>query len=288
MTLKRCLNLGNRLRNQREGINFAIITQLLYNLSHAKFNSRNRIMRSFSFVYTIIIVLSVSYFQLFAIEFKPMNAEFSPTKGTTRSFTAINTSKNELAAVQMSIADWHVDIDGIETYTNNEEDFLIYPSQMILKPEQTQVVRVTWLGNKSQETELAYRIIAEQLPVDLNAEAFEGSGRIKVMMKFIGGLYITNPSAKPNIILKSTIEENYDTIRLIFENNGMRHDHLHDLSIAFTSKDTDIKVTLHKEQLDGINGENILAKTSRRFKIPWPEKLPKGPVSITFTYDLKR
>ena len=59
-------------------------------------------------------------------------------------------------------------LDGIETNQDANDDFIVYPPQLIVPPGTQQVIRVTWIGEPEPPIELAYRLIAEQLPINLS------------------------------------------------------------------------------------------------------------------------
>jgi len=42
---------------------------------------------------------------------------------------------------------------------------------------------------------------------------------------------------------------------------------------------------LSEAQLAGLDGENILADSQRRFVMPWPQGLPVGEVHAQLTFD---
>ena len=44
------------------------------------------------------------------------------------------------------------------------------------------------------------------------------------------------------------------------------------------------QLTLKPEQLEGVNNGVILAGNQRRFSMPWPQQLPIGEVTGTFTF----
>jgi len=95
----------------------------------------------------------------------PMEMKLAPSgRGATQSFQVESTG-DQPVAVQIHTAVRQVGLDGTETYPESEKDFLVYPPQILLKPGTQQTVRVTWLGESKPAKELAYRIIAEQLPL---------------------------------------------------------------------------------------------------------------------------
>ena len=93
-----------------------------------------------------------------AFKLVPIRMEFEPAgRGANQAFRLDNDSSNTVP-VQLSMLTRQMDLDGTETTAPAEVDFLVYPPQVLLKPNQVQTVRVKWLGTPKPEKELAYRI----------------------------------------------------------------------------------------------------------------------------------
>jgi fimbrial chaperone protein len=220
----------------------------------------------------------------FAIDFKPINAEFS-TRGdeATRTFMVSNNSPSQ-ASVSIAIAERHVDIDGNETLTSSNEDFLIYPTNIELKPHQEQLITITWLAKKASTLELAYRITVEEnnTHIKLSGEFYV---RPDLDMAFVETRNIDKRHAPilymPPRSMDLEVENNGKSLTLIFDNRGTCHYILKDLSVYLKSSDGTV-VILGANQLEGIEGETILANCQRRFVLPWPQVLPHGDIDVEF------
>ncbi|MEE3717100.1 fimbria/pilus periplasmic chaperone [Tumidithrix elongata RA019] len=229
--------------------------------------------------------------------FTPMLSTFSPSgQKATQSFLVTNTGK-KATAIQIRMAKRQMDVDGKETNTAADDDFILYPPQMLVKPGERQTVRVTWVGNATPPQELSYRIIAEQLPVDLT-EIRQTQGAtsvtIKVLFQYIGSVYIVPPNVSPNVSLESAIcqpetdktGKNTNRLVLTFANQGTAHTLLTNLrlNLAPVGKEANL-IKLEAKQLAGVNGENLLAGSKRRFSLPCPAGLPNEKLTATFEYD---
>ena len=188
------------------------------------------------------------------------------------------------------MAERKISLEGQETTESADDDFLVYPSQIVLPPQGVQSVRVTWLGNPNPEKELAYRIIAEQLPINLNnpeeSQAETTSGAVKVMFRYMGSVYIRPKNAESKVVLNGITHEKgtdgNDRLVITFDNQGTRRAVLSELNLNLTSQGS--QLTLKPEQLEGVNNGVILAGNQRRFSMPWPQQLPIGEVTGTFTF----
>src|ERR1043165_1546619 len=94
-----------------------------------------------------------------AFKLTPITMEFGTAgRGANQAFRVENESSNTVA-VQISMLSRQMGLDGSETNTPADDDFVVYPPQVLLKPRQVQTVRVKWVGNPKPEKELAYRIL---------------------------------------------------------------------------------------------------------------------------------
>ena len=241
----------------------------------------------FSFIF-FIILSGIS--PALAFKLDPISRVFEPAgAGATQSYQVINDSAEQIA-VELSIAERKISLEGQETTESADDDFLVYPSQIVLPPQGVQSVRVTWLGNPNPEKELAYRIIAEQLPINLNnpeeSQAETTSGAVKVMFRYMGSVYIRPKNAESKVVLNGITHEKgtdgNDRLVITFDNQGTRRAVLSELNLNLTSQGS--QLTLKPEQLEGVNNGVILAGNQRRFSMPWPQQLPIGEVTGTFTF----
>ncbi|MCF3625546.1 fimbria/pilus periplasmic chaperone [Planktothrix agardhii 1801] len=241
----------------------------------------------FSFI-LFIILSGIS--PALAFKLDPISRVFEPAgAGATQSYEVINDSAEQIA-VELSMAERKISLEGQETTESADDDFLVYPSQIVLPPQGVQSVRVTWLGNPNPEKELAYRIIAEQLPINLNnpeeSQAETTSGAVKVMFRYIGSVYIRPKNAESKVVLNGITHEKgtdgNDRLVITFDNQGTRRAVLSELNLNLTSQGS--QLTLKPEQLEGVNNGVILAGNQRRFSMPWPQQLPIGEVTGTFTF----
>jgi len=228
-----------------------------------------------------------------AFRLSPPRMVFTPGgSGATRSFR-IESTGDQPVAVEIHMAKRQVSLDGTETQPSAEEEFVVYPPQMLLKPGTSQTVRVTWLGDPNPSAELAYRIIAEQLPINLpEVEQNQGGAtvRLKALYRYVGSIFITPPKVAPKVVVEQAICQaapgKANQLLLTFANQGTAHTYLSGLKLHLTSVGQESKVVnLLPEQLKGVNGENLLAGGKRQFTLACPIAFPVGPVSATFEFD---
>ena len=225
-----------------------------------------------------------------AFRFSPFRVKFTPAgQGANQLFTVENNT-DQPATVQIRVMTREVDVDGAEKNADAEKDFTVYPAQVILKPHEQRSVRIQWMGNAALKTEKAYRVIAEQLPVNLDKEQ-PTSSQVKFLTSYHAALFVTPKGLTHDVTLDFSGTEKdakgNKLLEMVFNNRGTQHALLRDLKL--TVKDgRDNEVTLMGEdELDGVTGEGILAGHKRRFLLPWPKDITGKLKSIDFTFDKK-
>jgi fimbrial chaperone protein len=226
---------------------------------------------------SLISLLCISTLEAFT--FSPISQDFSVEgKSSSHVFTITNDSLSERIAVKVSVKKRLVDQDGVETLEECPGDFSIYPSQSILAPGDVKNVRIKWTGGPVSNQEKAYRVIAEQLPVDFkDEEKKEEGGGIRFTYRYEGSLYVVPENAQPLVELisiESVLIEEKSYLKLTFDNRGGRHALLGELTLTLTSRYGNFEPILYTTaELKGVAGENILAGNKRNFLIPEPPEV---------------
>jgi fimbrial chaperone protein len=78
---------------------------------------------------------------------EPIQVEFTPSGSlATQSFLFTSTGDKPVA-IQLGMVTRESSLDGTEINTDADDQFLIYPPQLVIPPGEQQAVRVTWLGD---------------------------------------------------------------------------------------------------------------------------------------------
>jgi len=217
-----------------------------------------------------------------AFKLTPIEMEFSPSgRGATQTFVIENPGAAP-EAIELRTFSRDMDAMGEDILVEDIDNFVVFPAQVILQPGQEQAIRVQWIGDPAPPEELAYRLIAEQLPIDLG-EAQEEGGQMKLLVRYIASLYVVPDGAKPEVSLISAGPSTDGSgLELVFQNTGSAHVLLSDLVLTINGGGSEM--VLNKDQLEGVAGQNVLAGHTRGFVMPWPDGIAPGPVTVTFTY----
>jgi fimbrial chaperone protein len=223
-------------------------------------------------------LLLVATASAWALAFTPIEMDFTPSgRGTTQIYRIENTNA-ETAAVEISIKNRKMQINGEDQLSDADDDFSIFPAQVVLQPGQTQTVRVQYTGPASLTSEKAYRLIAEQLPIDIG-QGPQNGGRMRLLVKYVASVYIVPAGARPKLKLaetKLTTEEGKAWLELLIHNEGSSRKILKDAQIQIAGQ------KIQGEELKGLEGENLLAQTQRWFRIPAPKGVTSAQ-NVQFT-----
>lgn len=225
-----------------------------------------------------------------AFGFEPITCDFDPSgPGSTQTFYLDNDG-SEPIAVRVRILTRAMDERGQEANAPADDQFVVYPSRTVLKPNSSQVVRVKWKGDAAPAAELCYRILVEQLPVEFEVAERTG-GVIRILFRYLGALYVVPPGAKPDVELErvtpSTDSAGRSGLELVFTNRGTAHVILNGLQIevARGAGASAPRVVMKGTELAGIAEENLLPGARRRFFLRLPEDIDPLKAEVRFTYE---
>lgn len=234
-----------------------------------------------------------------ALTISPIRLDLAPSgRGATGTFLIRNKAAVRVA-VELSMARRISDVDGKETNPPVEEGFLLYPQQVVLDPGEARRVRVSWVGDRNPRQELPFRLICEQLPVDLVATSTEGVGaHVRLMMRYLASVYVVPKGARHAVVVDEAHSEvgpdGAPRLVLVLDNLGNRHALMRNPVVRVSSgpigKEAGGAAVLALEgpDLRGLLGENLLAGQRRKFVLPWPAALAPGKVHAEIDVEKKR
>lgn len=199
----------------------------------------------------------------YAFKFSPMSTsiDLDDKKKSTQFYLENDT--NQPIAIIVKAMTREMDQKGLEINKDVKDEISVYPNQMIIPPNEKRSVKVSWLGKDLLEKEGAYRLVAEQLPIELE-KGKKDKANIKVLLRYVAALYINNSKTIPKIELKK-IEQTDKSISLIVENLGTRHQVLFNASLYVMNEKGKKEMTIKADDLKGLSGENVLAGKTRVF-----------------------
>lgn len=215
-----------------------------------------------------------------AFSFEPITQDYS-TSGAAAShvFRVINTTDSRIA-VRVSVRPRWIEPDGTEVLGKEAEEFVVFPRQMLLEPDERRSIRVRWSGPESIEAERPYRIIAEQVPVDMGTDEPTQGGGIRLTYRYEGTIYVAPPAAEPALRVAGVSRSSDGrSLRVELANDGSRHGLLTNARLLLSREEgAEPALELGPDELPGLAGENMLAGSTRVFAVPAPEELWGGPL----------
>lgn len=217
---------------------------------------------SFVFLFLYFAILSLFFIAAPANAYKllPLEANLTSVgeKASTE-FQIIN-DKPYPIAVELMTYQREMDVDGQDWLTEDDDNFIIYPQQLILMPAQSKAIRVKYIGKPDLSEEKSFRLISEQLPIALNDEEDSEGGGMKFLIRYVASIYITpSNNAKPDVSLSAVEQEDGGKAFLYLTNKGNEHTILNKFSL---------NNGMTNEDLPSISGTLILAGATRRFPVP--------------------
>lgn len=220
-------------------------------------------------VHRLIILLGLSILvpttQAFTLI--PMSATLQPSgRGSAQVFRVENESSNRVA-FQISVLTRELDEDGRETNRPAGDRFSVFPPQGAIAPGRSQSVRLVWRGPAHLDRELAFRVMAEELPVNFTPE--KGKAQIKVVLRYLAAVYVAPRLARPEIQATGFNRTATNTYLLTVTNSGRAHQNLMKPGLAVTDAQGRRR-EVPAAALRSLESENVLAGRTRRFVITLP------------------
>lgn len=217
---------------------------------------------------------------LFSFTFSPMQQTIRLYDGEKFARFMVENSSGETIPVIFKILTRKQNRDGSESNKETNE-LSIFPPQMLLAGGQKKAVRVSYKGPVKFDQEKSYRVIAQQVPVNLDPS--DKNAGIKMLLKFQNALYVEDKKYKSDLKI-TQFKEKKNKLLVTVSNEGAKHQYLHDVKIFFV-KDKK-KVAVAQKDLEKLEGQNILAKSTRTFEFSMVKSLEKDFVGhITFAND---
>lgn len=228
---------------------------------------RNRVF-SYSVLVTIFLLLTT--FSASALQMNPQSLVLKPSGGGARQSVTVLNESDKPIAVQLSVMT-RQQVNNKEIRKPADNDFAIYPPQMIIPARSTQKVRVEWLGAGQLPREKAYRLIAEQVFVSLDDKNQSG---VKMLMTLVGALYVQPNGMRSNLKVTS-VKRHGNKLALTVANSGNRHRLMKYATLILRNGGQTL--TLKGKQIIGLDGNNVLGGATKRFFVPLPKGFRDGP-----------
>ena len=220
--------------------------------------------RNILFIILTFLISSNSY----AFKFSPMSTSLGVKEKTNSTLFYLENDSEHPIAVTATLLKRAMDKEGVEINEKAGDELTLYPSQLIIPANEKRSVKVTWVGKTIPQIELAYRLVAEQLPIDIEKNKKQNAS-IKVLLRYVAAFYIL-PEDFPSDVTLKKLDVDDKNVAFTMANAGKKHQVLSNLEMKVTGKKT---IELKSEDLKSMSGENVLAGSERVFRFPKTGKL---------------
>jgi fimbrial chaperone protein len=239
-----------------------------------------------------VLLLVCALVPLSAFQFSPLEQEFSPSgPNSTKTYTIVNDS-DDIIAVEISALTRDMDSTGKEINTPAAAYFSIVPSKVLVRPQSSQIIRVQYRGPQTVQSELAFRLRAEQITYT-QGRADAGQSMFNFLYVYTTSLYVTpaRVATRVNVdrVMPTVTADGRNMMSLTVSNQGTVHQLLNGVSIEVVDGLTRNSVVYTGEALGFVNGLNLLAGKTVQVLVAWPDTIafPANPAEAAKTYSAK-
>ncbi|MBB6427478.1 molecular chaperone [Sphingopyxis sp. JAI128] len=237
----------------------------------------------FAFIAGAAILAVGTLVPLGAYDLTPIVVQLRPSGAASAQQMTITNSHEQPIAIEVKAYKREQLADGTDRLVLETQDILITPPQMVIAPKSSQTFKVRWVGDPSPERELAYRIVTTQLPIKFKSrKTGDTTANVSLAYRYEAALYVTPPGKVPDASL-AQIQETTDSsgqtwLELSIKNDGSARALIDKPTLLLHSAGGS-SVTLTGAQLAELQNLNVLAGSERKVRLPWPDNLPRGPVT---------
>ena len=220
----------------------------------------------------MLLLLSLAITTLaYAFRLEPMVLSLPVTQPRAAGTYTVENNSDKKVAVEFKVRGRQIDREGKEERPE-AKGFLVYPQQMALEPGEKRSVRVTWAGEKTPSAELAFRLVASQLPVKFEGEK-SGNASIRFLLEYVASLYLVPNGVKaaPKVLEQRVKEKRME---ILVANAGTAHHLLETMTIELS--DGKKSAAPAKEVLAELRTGNLLAGEERWLRLPLPAGFGPG------------
>ncbi len=223
-----------------------------------------------------LLILGPLFF-LCAFKFSPMSQSLELDAGSKSVQFIAENETDQVMPIEFTVKERVMDVNGKEEFPA-AKNLSIFPPMVSIPPKEKRTIRVNWNGPKDLSSELAFRVIAEQLPLDVSGKP-KSSG-IQMLMRYMAALYVT-PKGVSSKITSSILSSTPDGMKLSVKNDGKKHQILVKPTLVINQGGK--KVSLKGNDVGALSGENILAGSERHFTVTTKENFPQdAEVTLKF------
>jgi fimbrial chaperone protein len=203
-----------------------------------------------------------------SLRVNPLIIELSPDSQNTSSVVEITNVTDKDIPLEISVVQRTV-VDSAEVDVPADDDFVIFPPQLILPAGETQVLRLQWLGTNVSGMSESFYVRVTQIPAELDP----GKSGVRISYQFGISVHVTPRGVSADLQAVSLVPVAKDGVQgfeLTVRNNGTKYARLSEHDIRIGSG-----LDLSREEVRETIGTGFLLPGQERvFFIPHEGEIP--------------
>lgn len=219
-----------------------------------------------------------------AFRLAPMSVQFAPSGGKATQVLVLENNETEKVPVQIEVTTREIDTAGNEKRTKTD-DFVVYPEQVVLLPNEKRNLRVTWNGGADFKSEKAFRIIATQLPLQFqeqNSKNKKTEASLNFLVQYVASAYVTPPGSFSKVRVAGIKLIDAKNLEIELHNEGSAHQLLKTKKFQLLSGD---KTVLEMDSVKELESENILAGGQRKVTVKLPKEVTAKNLQLKLSFE---
>jgi fimbrial chaperone protein len=229
-------------------------------------------LRAFGLFAAGLVCLALTGTTQAGISVSPLSSILDLNNSKSKILTVFNTSPAKSVAIKVTVRSWRLDKQGNDI-RKASEDLLIFPGQFVLPPLSRRSIRISYQPPQAPPIEKSYRVIVQQVPVNLAGNNKVQTG-VNLVISYATAFYVEPSSAMSEVALEQ-VSVDAKKLHFTLNNSGNAHTHLRQAQIVITQDKQRFMITQPKA-LKGIFNANMLAGSQREFSLVWPESVSQA------------
>jgi fimbrial chaperone protein len=236
-----------------------------------------------------VLILAITVFLqtiLNALVLSPMEAEINISDKRKSATFMVSQSGDADVPVQVSLFERTIDINGKETRTPTK-DFVFFPEQFVLKAGESRNIRLNYKGAEDIKDEKSYRLLVEQVPVELKPQKTAGKKvQVNFLLNFVASVYVQPKEVLPIPKVEAVRPlAGGKSVELTVVNEGNVHFLLKRITAIVLVDAAGVSKKINGNDIKALASENILAKGKRKVVLDVPAGFAPQKATIEWIKD---
>jgi len=199
---------------------------------------------------------------------------FFADKGEKTAFVEVVHTGGGPAAVQFSVIDRTLDLDGAFVNENPSKNsvFTVHPTQVILYPKERATVQIQYKGKGKITADKAYALYSREVPIDVGRDDDEGGMSVKMLTSYYTVISLET-GKRGRLVFVSSKAIGDGKIEVLAENRGAGRVKIENLNLIVGGK-------LIRDMTGKSN--SIMPGQTRRFTFEWPRAVTDKEVRFVY------